>query len=195
MQLALTTIIAMPLLAVIIDHFSETVNLAVSVIGFVPLWKQILVGLLSGTAIAVCAQFIISRPFMKEVNMRYSKLLEGFKLSLNEILFVSVCAGIGEEILFRGALQPLFGIVFVAFLFVAIHGYLNPRDWRITIYGLFMTGAMCALGFAAKTFGLLPAIIAHTVIDVYLLNKMMKSEFVVENPGNTTEDPTSNPIT
>jgi hypothetical protein len=87
--------------------------------------------------------------------------------------------------LFRGALQPLLGIPITSILFVAIHGYLNPRDWRLSIYGLFMTAGIAWLGYLTDSRGLLSAIVGHTIIDVYLLiylQRAAKSVSVVHNP-------------
>jgi uncharacterized protein len=176
MQLALATLVGMPLIALAIDHFSEdTVDLRTSLIGFAPLWKQVIFGAAAGIIIAVIAQFIIASPLLREVNVQYANLLGRFHLSWSEILFISVCAGVGEEVLFRGAIQPFFGIIITAFVFVGIHGYISPNNWRLSIYGLYMTVAMCLAGYLAKVYGLLSAIILHTLIDVYLLHFLQKT--------------------
>jgi len=72
------------------------------------------------------------------------------------------------------------GIIITAILFVAIHGYLNPRNWRISIYGVFMTAGIVLLGYLAETMGLLVAIVAHTIIDIYLLNRMIHRPMPIE---------------
>jgi membrane protease YdiL (CAAX protease family) len=102
-------------------------------------------------------------------------LIAKFGLGWNEILFVSFCAGFGEELLFRGSLQYLLGIWTTAIIFVALHGYINPRDWRISVYGLFMTLAIASLGYATEHIGIWSAVVAHTIIDIilfrFLVNK------------------------
>lgn len=175
LQLALLTITAMPLVAVVIDRFSERVDLRSSLIGYEVLWKQIAFGVFAGIIIAVLAQLLILSPLLRNVNAQYANLLGRFKLSTSEIILVSLCAGVGEEILFRGALQPIFGILITSIIFVAIHGYLNPKEWRISIYGLFMTVAIYGIGVMSDYLGLLSAIIAHTIIDIYLLYHLQKS--------------------
>ncbi|MFM7106551.1 MAG: CPBP family intramembrane glutamic endopeptidase, partial [Flavobacteriales bacterium] len=122
MQLALATLIAMPMLAVIIDHFSETVDLQLMLLSGINPFMQILIGLFAGIVIGHLAFFISTRSFMKPVMKKYSQLFGAFELNHSEMIYVSVCAGVGEEILFRGALQPLFGIIITSLLFVAIHG-------------------------------------------------------------------------
>jgi len=197
LQLALLTITAMPLVAVIIDRFSERVDLRASLIGYEALWKQIALGVFAGIIIAVFAQLLIISPLLRNVNAQYANLLGRFKLNTSEIILVSLCAGVGEEILFRGALQPIFGILITSIIFVAIHGYLNPKEWRISIYGFFMTAAIYGIGVMSDYFGLLSAIIAHTIIDIYLLHHLQKSsrevvvtenEFLKDNYPNKSDD-------
>jgi membrane protease YdiL (CAAX protease family) len=175
LRLALATIVVMPLIAVIIDKMSDTVDLSISIIGYQPLWQQIGVGLISGIIIAFLAQKLISSPILNKVNLQYARMLGNFKLSWSEIVFISVCAGVGEELLFRGAIQPLLGFVLTSMIFVAIHGYINPYNWRLSVYGLFMTLAIMGLGLICNYFGLIAPIIAHTIIDVYLLHYLQKT--------------------
>jgi membrane protease YdiL (CAAX protease family) len=174
LQLALATITGMPMVAMIIDHYSETVNLAGMLYGKTSFIRQILIGLASGAIIALIARLIVSSPLLKNINVQYANMFGRFRLGWSEIIFISMCAGVGEEILFRGALQPLIGIIITSFVFVGIHGYISPYNWRLSIYGLYMTAAICLIGYFAETEGLISAIIAHTVIDVYLLHYMQK---------------------
>lgn len=185
MRLALATLILMPLVAMVVDHFSETVNLHAALLGDMQFGMQLLWGTIAGIAIAIGAHLIIASPLLNKVNTSYAKLLGRFRLTLSEIILISLCAGIGEEMLFRGAMQPLLGIPITSVLFVAIHGYLNPRDWRMCIYGIFMSAGIAWLGYLADTRGLLSAMLGHTIIDVYLLlylQRTAKAIPVTDNP-------------
>lgn len=175
LQLAIFTIVAMPLVAILFDRFTDTVDLATALMGPWEWYKQLALGIPLGIAAAVGAQFIIERPFMQAVHVKYSSVLGNFKLNWNEVVLVSLCAGVGEELLFRGAIQPFAGIVVTSIAFVAIHGYLNPRDWRMSVYGIYMTLVIAGLGFMSVKCGLIAAIAAHTLIDIYLLYKMNAS--------------------
>lgn len=175
MQLALATIIGMPIVAILIDRFSVSVDLRQALIGYDVIWKQLVFGVLAGAVIAVIAQLLIISPLLRNVNTQYANMLGRFNLTASEIIFVSLCAGVGEEILFRGALQPIFGILITSVFFVAIHGYISPKNWRLTVYGLYMTAAIVGISFLAEMLGLLAAIIAHTVIDIYLLYHLQKT--------------------
>lgn len=185
MRLALATLIGMPLIAIVADHFSETVNLQLALTGDGKFLEQLAVGALAGLAIAVGAHYLIASPLLNSVNNSYARMLGRFRLSLSEIVLISLCAGVGEEMLFRGAVQTFLGIPITSVLFVAIHGYLNPRDWRLSVYGVFMTVGIALLGYLAETRGLLSAMVGHTLIDVYLLLYMQhtaKSIPITHNP-------------
>jgi hypothetical protein len=101
------------------------------------------------------------------------------------IVGVSLCAGIGEEIFFRGVVQPLpyCGVWVTAIFFVAIHGYLNPMDWRISIYGVYMTILIAGLGYLTDYMGLTTAMVAHTMIDVVLFS------YLTKEPGENLNKP------
>lgn len=175
-QLAGATIIGMPLIAFIIDKFSDSFDLRARLLTGEPIYTQVGIGIAGGLVIAALAHFIVSLKFMTQINNRYVDMIGSLKLSKAEMIFISICAGVGEEILFRGAIQPLLGIILTSVVFVAMHGYLSIRDWRITIYGVYMTGAIALLGFATETLGIWTAVTAHVVIDIYLLLRLYYEE-------------------
>lgn len=84
-------------------------------------------------------------------------------------LWISLAAGVGEEVLFRGALQPHLGIWITSALFALAHlrGYrireLN-RTTAAQLAGLF--GVSVALGALAQFGGLVTAIVVHVMVDV-----------------------------
>jgi uncharacterized protein len=69
---------------------------------------------------------------------RISELLFGSLTSPIGILSLGLAAGIGEETLFRGALQPRFGLLFTAFLFMIAHTQytISPALAEIFVVGL-----------------------------------------------------------
>jgi membrane protease YdiL (CAAX protease family) len=88
-----------------------------------------------------------------------------------EFALVSVAAGVGEEILFRGALQPLvigwtvpwIGIVVVALLFGLAHALTQTYFILATLIGLYFGW----LAFAYDD--LIAPIVAHAVYDCFAL--------------------------
>ncbi len=137
--------------------------------------KQLTYGLAYGIASALLALLIITRPFFKTDLSFFSEIVKIAGLTWYDILFFSLSAGVGEEILFRAAIQPWLGIWMTAILFVGLHGYLNPNNWRMSVYGFFMVIVSAGFGYLFVEVGLLSAMAAHFIIDVvlffYLKNK------------------------
>lgn len=172
--LGLATLLGMPLLAWIISLiFDLDFNLKK---WFTPEnWAlQVSLGVSYGLLIGIIASWISERKFMDKVRSRYARILTGLKLTWFDVFFISICAGVGEEILFRFALQSLTGIWIAAIIFVAIHGYLNYKDWALSVYGGFMVFASAGFGFMAMKWGLLSAMIAHAAVDIYLLAQVKR---------------------
>ncbi|CAN5274301.1 hypothetical protein BH23BAC1_BH23BAC1_49360 [soil metagenome] len=154
----------------IIENLHEISFLSLVKKGYeVPL--QLIIGLAYGSISALFALLIINRKFFKKEKQFYYEKISSLDLNHTGIIFISLCAGIGEEIFFRAALQPYLGIWLTSVLFVAIHGYLNPFNWRISIYGFFMTFVIAGFGYLMDLSGLITVITAHTVFDIILLKK------------------------
>ncbi|MCF8302193.1 MAG: CPBP family intramembrane metalloprotease, partial [Bacteroidales bacterium] len=129
---------------------------------------QILTGAAYGFIASLIANYIVSRPFFADERKFYHRIVSRLNLDTAGIIFVSLCAGIGEEIFFRGALQPLIGLWTTAILFVLLHGYLNPFNWRISIYGVVMVVFIAGMGYLFRYTGLVTAMTAHAVLDMML---------------------------
>ncbi len=140
-----------------------------------PVGHQVLAGLASGAGIGLAAWAFIGLAWMTPVRERYALLIGPFIARRGDRLLLSLCAGVGEELFFRGALQWWLGIPITAVLFVAIHGYLDPRDGRLFAYGVTLTAGMLLLGWMAERFGLLGPMLAHTIIDVVLLETLYRT--------------------
>ena len=117
---------------------------------------------------------------MQKEYERYAKMIGPMKFSKLGIVFLSICAGVGEEIFFRAFLQPMTGIWLASLIFVAIHGYLNPRR-PIAFYGLFLVVAIAGMGWMFENFGFWSAASAHFMVDLILLSDM-KNDFNEELP-------------
>jgi membrane protease YdiL (CAAX protease family) len=166
--LAWVTLLGFPLIGWIILYFFRDDPLQIMFRSSSSIPIQLVIGVGSGTLLGLGARWLITRRFLNDVGIKYARIIQNFGISGVGIWFVSFCAGFGEELLFRGAIQPLAGIWVTAIVFVAIHGYLDPRDWKISAYGLFMTLAIAALGYLTEHFGIWAAATAHMMIDVVL---------------------------
>jgi len=75
-------------------------------------------------------------------------------------LLLGVCAGIGEELLFRGAIQPRFGIVLTTLFFGVAHTQYGPS---FALLGVLFLGTIFAL--ERKYMNTTTAIITHVLYD------------------------------
>lgn len=136
---------------------------------------QIGIGTLYAIASAIILLLLLRMKMLSAARSFFGNLIKRFNISLAEIFYLSLCAGIGEEILFRGALQPWLGIWLTALLFIALHGYLNPKNRPLFIYGIVLMIISAGLGYLAQIIGLYSAITAHFWIDVALMLYLKRS--------------------
>jgi len=82
---------------------------------------------------------------------------------------LSVAAGTGEELAYRGyaipMLAPILGVTGAATLTTVVFGFMHGYQGRLGILRTTLMGAVLAWGFLASG-SLIPAIIAHTAIDL-----------------------------
>jgi membrane protease YdiL (CAAX protease family) len=99
----------------------------------------------------------------RSINEASQQLLSNVTTPLAAIV-LALAAGIGEEVLFRGALMPRLGNAAAALLFAVLHTQyaVSLASLEIFILGL-------ALGWLRRRAGTTGAIVAHTGYDVILL--------------------------
>jgi membrane protease YdiL (CAAX protease family) len=125
-------------------------------------------GLLYGTIAGLNALWLIHHRWLAQPRDVFTQLLGQFKIGPAEMVFISICAGVGEELLFRAGIQPYLGVWTTAIIFVALHGYLDPRDWKVSLYGVLMVVISAGLGYLYVQSGIIAAAVAHTIIDIIL---------------------------
>lgn len=136
-----------------------------------PLGYQLLSGGIGGAAAALCIGGIFFRTRLSSILQDYEivQYLLRIPLTTGQALSISLTAGITEEILFRGAIQPLIGIGWTSVLFVGLHGYFKGRSWKHVLFGAAMFVLSVGLGLLYREAGLLAAMSAHAVYDFVLL--------------------------
>jgi membrane protease YdiL (CAAX protease family) len=186
MILAAGTLIGFGGAGILIIYFFIDIPVKVVLAGREPLFWQIIAGLIFGFISAKAAWAIVEQPFLSDVKRLFSNIFRPMNLNKPEVIFISLCAGMGEEIFFRGAVQPFLGVWITAILFVFLHGYINPFQLPLTIYGLYMTVVIGVMGLMTIHFGIVSSIVAHFVIDLILLINLTASnhEEVIE-PDDT----------
>ncbi|MCB9188101.1 MAG: CPBP family intramembrane metalloprotease [Flavobacteriales bacterium] len=160
----------------IINSFSSDFNMLI----------QIIVGGAVGSLFGFLAWQMVKSNYMRPVLVKYGHVVKSLNLSVFTIFFLSLCAGVGEEFFFRGILQDYLGVVIAAILFVLIHGYLNPFDKIIFVYGLLMTSFIVCIGYMDVYLGLLSAMSAHMAIDVILFYKLTNTN--LENIAKVSKE-------
>ncbi|HBH07479.1 MAG TPA: hypothetical protein DDX92_12850 [Flavobacteriales bacterium] len=170
--IAWVTLLGFPLLGITIVGFVETNPWEFDFRWGSNVILQIGIGSAYGILTGLVAWKLLTTPYMRQVLDTYGRIIWRFKLSPLLVIFISVAAGVGEEFLFRGVIQAYWGIWITAIVFVAIHGYLNPRDKKISLYGFYMILVISGMGYLTEYLGLVSAMAAHTWVDIILLFRM-----------------------
>ncbi|MEJ2688634.1 MAG: CPBP family intramembrane metalloprotease [Deltaproteobacteria bacterium] len=97
---------------------------------------------------------------------RFKPLL--IELNQAEKIYISVLAGFSEELLFRGFLQPLWGIVVASLIFGALHAATFGYFILATLMGFYLGGLLHYSG------DLLVPISVHALYDVFALNLLAR---------------------
>ena len=182
--LALATLVVFGGLGMVIIPYVRKVEVAEFFSGAEKYWLQITIGICFGVITAKAGWQIVELPMLQKTKVFFSSLIKPLKLDTAQIIFISICAGVGEELFFRGAIQPMLGIWMTAILFVLLHGYLNPFNMSLTMYGIYMVLVVGVLGLLTEHFGILTAIIAHTLIDIILLRELSMAHLPEDNNPN-----------
>jgi membrane protease YdiL (CAAX protease family) len=88
------------------------------------------------------------------------ELFNLFSGSLLLGLLLAVTTGIGEELFFRGALQPIFGIFWTSIFFVLLHS-----QYILTFASLVIFLVSIGFGLLARRFSTVTAMVAHVVYN------------------------------
>lgn len=172
--LGVVTIIGFGGLGLAIVHWVQGESIYELILGNAAFWVQVTVGLGAGVSAALLAFLVIQAPFFRAEFDYYTRLIGNFSWTPAAIGFVSVCAGVGEELFFRAGMQPILGVFWTSVLFVAVHGYLNPFNWRISVYGVLMVGMIAGFGWLYSHFGIWSASIAHAVFDIVIITGLLR---------------------
>lgn len=122
----------------------------------------------------IAYKLVQSHP-LEDTRTYFTRMVRRMHLKPYDIVLISVCAGVGEELLFRASVQPLLGIWITAIIFVALHGYLNPKNLSLTLYGIYMIFLSAGLGYLFEYVGIYSAMAAHFIVDVILLAELLRA--------------------
>lgn len=166
--LGLITLFGFGGMGLLVVHLFQSASVPDLLTGGRSIVYQIYRGAAFGAIAALNLLWLIETPILQAPRQFFRELIHEANLHWIDLLFLSLAAGIGEELLFRAAIQPFLGIWLTAIIFVAVHGYLNPFNWKMSIYGLLMVVVSAGLGYLFSTVGIYAAITAHALIDIAL---------------------------
>ena len=172
MRMGLLTLLVPLVIVAILYYFNATTFMIPVVIGKANVWIQLGAGVAGGFLLSGITWLMGKWKYLNDVNFDFTLRLGIFNFSLQEILFLSFCAGVGEEIVFRGMIQPLLGILTTSFMFIALHGYMSYSSWPKVIFGLILFSVGTILGILGEYIGLLAAIVAHIIYDIIAFQRI-----------------------
>jgi membrane protease YdiL (CAAX protease family) len=135
----------------VLDLLSDPANLLPSIVA----------GSLLGISLALASRVLFSALTPDLIREMFLPLFRG--IGYREVLAISIFPGLGEELLFRGAMQPAIGIVLTSLIFGFVHSGFSRR---LLPYGLWsgLVGAALGLLYIA-TGNLWGSIVAHALVN------------------------------
>ena len=162
------------MLGFIINYFfGERTTLEVLDINNILYWKSLL-GIVHGAFFGMIALWISNSKLLEEATEKYKSMVDDMDINIFTAVFLSICAGVGEEFFFRGVLQQFTGVWITAIIFVAIHGYLNPKNWKLSLYGLFLVLYSAMLGLFCESISIWFSVYSHLFFDLVLFLSIKK---------------------
>jgi membrane protease YdiL (CAAX protease family) len=178
--MGMATLVAFPLVAFVLLVFLPA-SFHLSFIEMFELtWRDIKlipIFLSAGISFGLFVIWLTELDYFEKSLAKYRNLLDNYKLTTFHVIFLSICAGLGEEVFFRGAMQPLinvflnhwYAIAITAVFFVAIHGYFSFKNKRVNLFAVLLTLFIVLLGWSAHEYSLWLAIAGHFSYDLVLL--------------------------
>jgi membrane protease YdiL (CAAX protease family) len=152
-----------------------------------PIAAQTVLGILIGSVTGSLIGALLLRSRLRESVVRGVMPLGRVAGAVWSIVLVSLFAGVGEEFLFRAALQPWLGMGWAALLFGVAHSGtarlqegLGPGK---AAYLLATVGIGLLLGLLYRAAGLLACIAAHASFDIGILTVLAPAVANIEKNG------------
>lgn len=168
------TLVGFPIPTFLALYFLEGIS-PVSILQFETLTVvNAFYGIFFGVIYAIAAMKILKKPIFKDIPLKIDQIVKELDLNYLDAILLSVCAGIGEELLFRSGIQFYLGIVTTSILFVAIHGYFSIKNIKISLYGLVVLPFILMISVGFDKLGLWFSVFAHFSYDLVLFSGMIR---------------------
>lgn len=134
------------------------------------LLRDTLIGAGAGLAVVLLTRLTIRFEPVRKLNDLLAETLG--KQSTPVITVLAITSAVGEEVFFRGALQPLIGFWLTALVFALVHGG-TARRYRAWVVFAFGAGLLLG-GLMAFTGNLLAPILCHLTVNYFNLHLVTK---------------------
>jgi uncharacterized protein len=134
-----------------------------------PTLGQVGIGLATGllmVPVVLALEYLLSQLGIKtnaDVERLTEQIIGPLATSIPGILTLGLAAALGEETVFRGALQPRFGLIFTALLFALLHS-----TYGISVATLIVFGVGSVLGLLRMRYNTTTSMVAHAVYNMTL---------------------------
>ncbi len=166
----LLTCLVMVLVALLLIHFLQHAPLPEALLAGLPWPQQAMLGALLGSVVGGASVIsALRKPGADSVQRTADSYGQLDLHGLNPV-WIALSAGLGEEMLFRAALQPLAGIWLSSLLFLLLHSRVydfRRLDRTALLQAASVLGMSLVFGLVAMYAGLIAAILAHTLIDIF----------------------------
>ncbi len=158
-------VLAWPVLSFLEIDFLDIFEIADNQIYLVPIYLGI------GVSFGLFTIWLSETDYFRSALEPINDVLSQFKITYFNAFFVSFCAGVGEEIFFRGAMQKVVGIWITSVFFILIHvfTFISLKNYRLNLYLILMVLFIAFLGWSTERYNLWVAIAAHFSYDLVLL--------------------------
>jgi membrane protease YdiL (CAAX protease family) len=138
----------------------------------------LLAGAAVGSGFAALAWRLLSYiPSLKRLELLLLHTIDMRALGYPQAALLGLVAGVPEEILFRGTLQPVLGWALTSIIFGVLHAITLSYFVYATVAGALLGGLAIWSG------GLWAPIAAHTVIDVIMFALLIRKWRRAQSPG------------
>ncbi len=121
---------------------------------------------------------LLTPPDVLQQQTQVSQLLSESVSTLTLAMIASVGAAIGEEVAFRGALQPVFGLWPTAIFFALTH-----IQYTLTPATLLIIGVAIGFGWLRRRYNTTTAIVAHFLYDFTLFSLPIYARYLQDVVG------------
>jgi uncharacterized protein len=168
--LILLTGFGLSALAIIISVLTDRIDIASELTAGCPFWIQI-AGAVIITPLLVALIYFLTRknPSFDDLNQMTRYLVIELNPSFKQVIALSLAAGIGEELLFRGVVQALIGIVPTSIIFAGLHTGFRFDKKALRMYFAMVFIMSLLLGLVFRHVGLVAAMTTHALWDFSMI--------------------------